>query len=488
MHKGFKKFSVAVALLSLIANAALACDQVVVLPKASADGNMIWGKNSNRNNEECMTFKFHQGGKYAAGDTLKVSHREIPQAAETYSVMGAEPYWAWGGEIEINEYGVCCGNELISTKDPIHHEEDGLNGHDLNRLAVERGKTAYEAMHVIIDMIEQYGQGGNANPPSASDLYVYWNSFLIVDPNEAWVLETSDRHWVARRVDPNEGVFALTNVPSIGAEYDECCDDLIQHAVDKGWYDPKDEFNFYLAYTKTNPRPAAETKGRRAYDMLTQKMGSITPADVMEVWRDNKLEGTFMESRFGMEKCVRALSEHMIGNSIAGSAVVHLRKNADIPAPMRNVVWAAMASPDCSGYRPFYFCAKVPGELAVGESTYDVNSPWWCFDMLDRMARTNEDTYFDVLKAVWAPYEARMFRENRMMEKKAVKLFNAGKTEEASKLIGDFVQNYCDRSWNIAKGMQSVFAELHKVVPGPVVNLIDPEGKSDKAAKVVLFK
>ena len=50
-----KKFGVAVAILSLIANAAAACDMVVVTPKGSADGSMIWAKNSNRNNEECMT-------------------------------------------------------------------------------------------------------------------------------------------------------------------------------------------------------------------------------------------------------------------------------------------------------------------------------------------------------------------------------------------------------------------------------------------------
>jgi secernin len=488
MRNGLKKLSVAVTLLSMFANAAAACDMVVVTPKGSADGTMMWGKNSNRDNEECMTFRYHQGGKHAAGETVKVSHTEIPQAPVTYSCMGGEPYWAWGGEIEMNEKGVCCGNELIYTKDPIHHEENGLNGHDLNRLAVERGATAYEAMHVIIDMIEKYGQGGNANPPSKSDLYVYWNSFLIVDPHEAWVLETSDRRWIARRVDPNEGVFALTNVPSIGAVYDECSPDLIEHAKEKGWYKDGDEFNFYMCYTDYTKGLASESKGARAYDLLAKKMGKITPADIMEAWRDNKLAGTFLESRFGVQNGSRVLTEHRIHNSIAGSAVAELRTNPEIPEAMRIRVWAAMASPDCSGYRPFYFCAKVPEELSIGESTYDEKSPWWCFDLLDRMARTNEDCYFDVLKAVWKPYEARMFRENQMMEKQAVKLFKDGKDEEAKKLISSFVQAYCDKSWNIAKGMKNVFNELHKVVPGPGVSFADPEGVSDAAAKVVLFQ
>lgn len=108
--------------------------------------------------------------------------------------------------------------------------------------------------------------------------------------------------------------------------------------------------------------------------------------------------------------------------------------------------------------------------------------------MLDRMARANEDCYFDVLKAIWTPYENRMFNESKMMEKQAIKLFDAGKDEEAKKLISDFVQAYCDKSWDIAKGLQGVFKELNKVVPGPKVNLIDPEGVSNKNAKVILFQ
>ena len=86
MRNGLRKLSVAMAIVSLVASVAAACDMVVVTPKGSADGNMMWAKNSNRNNEECMTFKFHQGGNHAVGETVKVSHCEIPQAPVTYSV------------------------------------------------------------------------------------------------------------------------------------------------------------------------------------------------------------------------------------------------------------------------------------------------------------------------------------------------------------------------------------------------------------------
>ena len=67
-----------------------------------------------------------------------------------------------------------------------------------SRLGLERGKTAKEALDVITSLLEEFGQGG-----PCSDLvpeHTYHNSFLIADPQEAWVLETARAYWVAERV------------------------------------------------------------------------------------------------------------------------------------------------------------------------------------------------------------------------------------------------------------------------------------------------
>ena len=75
--------------------------------------------------------------------------------------------------------------------------------------------------------------------------------------------------------------------------------------------------------------------------------------------------------------------------------------------------------------------AKCVREAALGyKGELMISSAENAFE-IDRMARANEDCYFDVLKAIWTPFEARMFNENKMMEKKAAKLFRDGKDEEA---------------------------------------------------------
>ena len=71
------------------------------------------------------------------------------------------------------------------------------SGMDLLRLGLERGRTADDAKRVITDLLERHGQGGSAQHGGRR---FYHNSFIIADPATAWVLETSGRHWVARRV------------------------------------------------------------------------------------------------------------------------------------------------------------------------------------------------------------------------------------------------------------------------------------------------
>ena len=114
------------------------------------------------------------------------------------------------------------------------------------RLALERAKTAHEAMHVIIELMEHTGRVEVANMPGQWDgNTTYHNSFIIADPGEAWVLETAGKYWVAKKVDD---VWAISNVYTIESEFDEAHPRLVDHAIEQGWCKSREDFSFAYCY------------------------------------------------------------------------------------------------------------------------------------------------------------------------------------------------------------------------------------------------
>lgn len=67
-------------------------------------------------------------------------------------------------------------------------------------LALERAKTAKSAVEIIGNLVETYGQGGACYDASSKMTSGYDNSFLVVDSEEAWTIETCDRVWVAKQI------------------------------------------------------------------------------------------------------------------------------------------------------------------------------------------------------------------------------------------------------------------------------------------------
>jgi hypothetical protein len=114
----------------------------------------------------------------------------------------------WGAEMGANEHGVVIGNEAVWTTEPC--AETGLLGMDLVRLGLERAATAGEALQLIVDLMEAYGQGGNCAEHFS---FNYHNSYLIADQEEAWVLETAGRYWVAEKI--TSGTRSISNSLSI---------------------------------------------------------------------------------------------------------------------------------------------------------------------------------------------------------------------------------------------------------------------------------
>lgn len=119
---------------------------------------------------------------------------------------------------------------------------------------IHLGKTAFEAVDVIIHHIEKYGQGGPCRCSimhkfayflSTVGDWSYHNSFLVADPKEAYVLETAGAWWVAERVtcgprNISNGIISvriyliLVGV-SITTSYFKAREGIVEHAKAKGY-------------------------------------------------------------------------------------------------------------------------------------------------------------------------------------------------------------------------------------------------------------
>jgi secernin len=185
-----------------------------------ADG-ALFAKNSDRPPGEAQIVEALPGR--VAGGSVRTQYLTVPDTGSS-AILGARPTWLWGLEHGVNASRVAIGNEQLWTVDnPADHPE-ALTGMDLVRLGLERGRTAAGAVDVITSFIEAFGQGGIADRDQHK---AYFCSFLVADPTEAWVVETSARSWAARRVTRNEGGVALSNRIELSTDFTRASDDVV---------------------------------------------------------------------------------------------------------------------------------------------------------------------------------------------------------------------------------------------------------------------
>jgi dipeptidase len=441
--------TVILALLISGAAAANACDTWVALPNATKDGSIILAKNSDRPPMEAQPLVHMPHRKHEAGETVQCTYIRIPQVAETYEHIGSKIWWAFGYEHGMNEHGVAIGNEAVWSKEP-YQWNDGLLGMDLLRLGLERGRTAYEAMHAIIALLEKYGQSGDAERPGEWGKANYHNSFLICDPKEAWVLETAGRYWVAKRI--TSGVYSISNIYSIETEWDEAHPRLVEHAIEKGWTKSRKTFNFardYGDYWEKGSKNAGDMQIRRntTLSCLKKDASQITPASMMKINRSH-LEGTVAEPRWGASETFWATpcmhDSIRSGYHSAASMIAHLR--AGMPALLRQVYWAGFSNPCSSVFKPFYLNGPaVPVNLAKGTSTYSGDAPWWWANRVKLLCDLNHRALSPDVRQMFDTTERWELDRQQRVEAEARKLLDAGRQAEAVQVLQTFVNENCDR-------------------------------------------
>ncbi len=191
------------------------CDCLVALAPATAAGRTLWAKNSDRPPGEAQLLEWHRPRRDEG--PLRATHVEVaPAPGPTLGVLGSRPWWMWGFEHGVNEAGVAAGNDTIYTTLDPRPAPPGLIGMDLVRLGLERAASAEAAVTVIVDLLERHGQGGTGHHGAHRP---YWSSFLVADPADAWVLETSGTTWEAERVDGTRAISNRTTIPSFDAAH-----------------------------------------------------------------------------------------------------------------------------------------------------------------------------------------------------------------------------------------------------------------------------
>jgi len=98
------------------------CDTFVALPSATSDGSIFFAKNSDREMNEAQNLVFIPSTCHPSeplenfhSKDVKCTYLSIPQVENTFAVLLSQPFWMWGAEMGVNEYGVCIGNEAIFT-------------------------------------------------------------------------------------------------------------------------------------------------------------------------------------------------------------------------------------------------------------------------------------------------------------------------------------------------------------------------------------
>lgn len=269
------------------------CDTIGIIDKKN---KCSWfAKNSDRSPNECQCIEFIPHQRHN-NKKLKVTYTEIEQVKETNAILISRPNWLWGAEMGVNEYGVCIGNEAIFTKGK--YLKTGLIGMDLVRLGLERSKNAKEALDVIIKLLDKYNQGGNCGYDHS---FYYDNSFLIMDHDNLYVLETYGKEWAYQKKDKE----TISNNCSI----------IKPDKASKNYHNFKKEVEnkLYTHFSGSNKRRSVTQK------LLTKKI--VHKEDIMNVLRSHSNNQVLSK---GSVDSVCMHYGKMIGDHTTSSMIIEL--------------------------------------------------------------------------------------------------------------------------------------------------------------------
>lgn len=240
-----KFFFTSLFLFSILFSAeTYSCTNFIVTKGASTDGSVIITYTADSYGFYGELFHF-PASVYQNGSWLEIYEWDsgkflgkIPQVSVTYNVIG-----------NMNEHQVVIGETTFGGREELSKPNGIIDYGSLMYIALQRSKTAREAIKIMTDLVKEYGY------------YSSGESFSIADANEAWILEMIGKGeegkgtvWVAVRIPDgyisgHANQARITTFPLNDPENCLYSADVISFAREKGYFTGKDsEFDFSAAY------------------------------------------------------------------------------------------------------------------------------------------------------------------------------------------------------------------------------------------------
>lgn len=455
-----------------------ACTNFIVGKKASADGSVICSYNAD-DYGLFIGLCHYPAGKHEKGSVRKiydwdtnVYHGQIPEAEVTYNVIG-----------NINEYQVSIGETTFGGREELVDTTGILDYGSLIYIALQRSKTAREAIKVMTTLTDKYGycSGGE--------------TFTICDPNEAWIMEMIGKGpgrkgtvWVAVRI-PDDAICAHANQSRIRTfnQKDKknvmFSKDCITFAREKGWFSGKDaDFSFCEAYAYPDfsgrrfcearvwsffnhfstdmerylPYAEGKVKDAEPMPLWIKPNRKVSVQDIQECMRDH-YEGTPFsldkdpgQGVWNMPYRPTPLTYKVDGKEYfnerptstqqtAFSYVAQLR--SWLPRQIGGVLWFGNDDGNMVAYTPVYCgntsqpeCYNTKDADAV---TFSMKNAFWVCNWVSNMVYPRYSLMFGSLKSVRDSLETSYFSAQAEIERKAMVLY-----DENPSLAIDFLTDY----------------------------------------------
>jgi len=458
-------------------HASNACTNVLVTKNAStegstmityaADSHVLYGELYFRSAEDHPEGAMLDIYEWDTGKYLG----EIEQASHTYRVVG-----------NMNEHQVSIAETTFGGRDELRDSTGIMDYGNLMYIALQRARTAREAIQVMTSLVDEYGY------------YSSGESFSIADPDEVWIMEMIGKGptnkgavWVARKV-PNGYVSAHANQARITTfplnDKENCIysRDVISFAREQGYFDGKNKnFNFANAYAPLDygavrfcearvwsafrhmneekadeykPYIMGESEERMPLFIKPQK--KVSARDVQNIMRDH-FEGTELDMRkdagagpFEVPYRWRPLTwevdgetylnERAIATQQTGFSFVAEMRNW-LPDPVGGILWFGVDDANASVYLPMYAgIESAPYEYKQGNGSmleFSWDAAFWVFNQVSNMSYTRYNYMIEDIRKAQTELEDKFEKMGPAIDNAASSLY-----EQEPALAREFLTDY----------------------------------------------